>query len=48
MKGRGIQRGEGDPGDLLVTFDVEVPTKLDKERRAAVEAARRRVPRQSA
>lgn len=38
VKGRGIQPAKGSAGDLLVTFDVEVPTKLSKEQRAAVEA----------
>ena len=38
MKGRGIPATNGHSGDLYVTFDVAVPTKLDKEQKAAVEA----------
>ncbi|HXY93632.1 MAG TPA: molecular chaperone DnaJ [Acidimicrobiia bacterium] len=36
VRGRGIQRGSGDPGALLVTFDVVVPTELDDETRQVV------------
>jgi molecular chaperone DnaJ len=35
---RGIAPAKGDPGDLLVTFTVEVPRTLDDAQRAAVEA----------
>jgi molecular chaperone DnaJ len=38
VKGRGIAGPNGRSGDLYVTFDVAVPTKLDKEQKAAVEA----------
>lgn len=38
IKGRGIPGTNGRAGDLYVTFDVAVPTKLDKHQRAAVEA----------
>jgi molecular chaperone DnaJ len=38
VRGRGIKPAKGDPGDLLVTFEVEVPKKLSAEERAAVEA----------
>jgi molecular chaperone DnaJ len=38
VKGRGIAGTNGHAGDLYVTFDVAVPTKLDKEQKAAVEA----------
>ncbi len=38
IKGRGIAATNGHAGDLLVTFDVAVPAKLDKDQRAAVEA----------
>lgn len=38
VKGRGIAATNGHAGDLLVTFDVAVPGKLDKDQRAAVEA----------
>jgi molecular chaperone DnaJ len=38
VRGRGIKRGSGDPGALLVTFDVVVPTELDDDARTAVEA----------
>jgi molecular chaperone DnaJ len=38
VKGRGIAGTNGHTGDLFVTFDVAVPTKLDKEQKAAVEA----------
>jgi molecular chaperone DnaJ len=37
VKGRGIPRREGDPGALLVTFDVVVPQELDDDAKAAVE-----------
>ena len=37
VRGRGIKRGSGDPGALLVTFDVVVPTELDDDARTAVE-----------
>ena len=38
VRGRGIRPAKGDPGDLLVTFEVEVPKQLSDEERAAVEA----------
>ena len=38
VKGRGIPGTNGHAGDLFVTFDIAVPTKLDKEQKAAVEA----------
>jgi molecular chaperone DnaJ len=44
VRGRGIQRGSGDPGALLVTFDVVVPTELDDEARQAVEALAEKLP----
>jgi molecular chaperone DnaJ len=37
VKGRGIVPAKGSAGDLLVTFDVDVPTKLSKEQRQALE-----------
>jgi molecular chaperone DnaJ len=37
VRGRGITPAKGDPGDLLVTFEVVVPKGLSKEERAAVE-----------
>ncbi|MFN8034847.1 MAG: molecular chaperone DnaJ [Acidimicrobiia bacterium] len=37
VRGRGIKGGKGDPGDLLVTFDVVVPSALDDKERAAIE-----------
>ena len=37
VRGRGIARPSGDPGALLVTFDVVVPHELDDAGRAAVE-----------
>jgi molecular chaperone DnaJ len=37
VRGRGIPRPSGDPGALLVTFDVVVPHELDDDARAAVE-----------
>ena len=37
VRGKGIQRASGDPGALLVTFDVVVPTKLTDEARKAIE-----------
>ena len=44
VRGRGIQRGSGDPGALLVTFDVVVPTELDDDARQAVEALAEKLP----
>jgi len=40
VRGRGVRRKDGTRGDLLVTVDVQVPTSLDDEARAAVEAYR--------
>jgi molecular chaperone DnaJ len=44
VRGRGIQPAKGEPGDLLVTFDVVVPTELDDDQRAAVAALAERLP----
>jgi molecular chaperone DnaJ len=44
VRGRGIRRGSGDPGALLVTFDVVVPTELDDDARQAVEALADKLP----
>jgi molecular chaperone DnaJ len=38
VRGRGIATARGNPGDLLVTFDVAVPQKLDDKERKAIEA----------
>jgi molecular chaperone DnaJ len=38
VRGRGIDPPKGDAGDLLVTFDVEVPRHLSDEQRQAIEA----------
>jgi molecular chaperone DnaJ len=37
VRGRGIDTGKGGPGDLLVTFDVVVPQRLDGDEKKAVE-----------
>ena len=37
VRGRGIPRPSGDPGALLVTFDVVVPHELGDDTRAAIE-----------
>jgi molecular chaperone DnaJ len=37
VRGKGIQRSTGEPGALLVTFDVVVPTELSDDARHAVE-----------
>ncbi len=44
VRGRGIQPATGNPGDLLVTFDVVVPTALTDEQRAAVSALAEQLP----
>jgi molecular chaperone DnaJ len=44
VRGKGIQRGSGDPGALLVTFDVVVPTELDDDAKQAVEALAAKLP----
>jgi molecular chaperone DnaJ len=44
VRGRGIPRASGDPGALLVTFDVVVPKDLDDEARAAVEELAAKLP----
>jgi molecular chaperone DnaJ len=41
---RGITLAKGSPGDLLVTFVVEVPEELNDEQRAAVEALAATMP----
>ncbi len=38
VRGRGIEKTKGAPGDLLVTFEVAVPKNLDAAERKAVEA----------
>lgn len=38
VRGRGIKAAKGEPGDLLVTFEVAIPKQLSDEERAAVEA----------
>jgi molecular chaperone DnaJ len=37
VRGRGIDTGKGGAGDLLVTFDVVVPQRLDGDEKKAVE-----------
>ena len=44
VRGRGIQRASGDPGALLVTFDVVIPTELDDDARLAVEELAEKLP----
>ena len=44
VRGRGIKPAKGDPGDLLVTFEVAVPTELSDEERAAIEALAEKLP----
>jgi molecular chaperone DnaJ len=44
VRGRGIPKTKGGHGDLLVTFDVEVPTELEGEAREAVEALAQALP----
>jgi DnaJ-class molecular chaperone len=44
VRGKGIQRGSGDPGALLVTFDVVVPSELDDEARKTVEELAEKLP----
>jgi molecular chaperone DnaJ len=41
VKGRGVATGKGGTGDLLVTVEVAVPSKLTAEEREAVEALAR-------
>ncbi|GAA1566713.1 molecular chaperone DnaJ [Actinomadura kijaniata] len=41
VKGRGATRRDGTKGDLLVTVDVQVPSKLDDTTRKALEALRK-------
>jgi molecular chaperone DnaJ len=38
VKGRGIEKTKGSPGDLFVTFEVAVPKTLSADERKAVEA----------
>jgi molecular chaperone DnaJ len=44
VRGRGVTPAKGDPGDLLVTFEVVVPTELEGDARAAVEAMAEQLP----
>ena len=38
VRGRGIKPAKGEPGDLMVTFDVKVPERLTADEREAVES----------
>ena len=38
VRGRGIAPAKGDPGDLIVTFEVVVPERLTADERDAVES----------
>lgn len=38
VRGKGVARKDGSPGDLLVTIEVQVPTALSPEAKAALEA----------
>jgi molecular chaperone DnaJ len=40
VRGKGVPRKDGSRGDLLVTVEVAVPTKLSPAAREAVEAFR--------
>jgi molecular chaperone DnaJ len=44
VRGRGIPSENGEPGALLVTFEVTVPSELNDEQRAAVEALAEKLP----
>ncbi len=44
VRGRGIQPSKGDPGDLLVTFDVTIPEQLSDEQRQAVTNLAQQLP----
>ncbi|HEY7137081.1 MAG TPA: molecular chaperone DnaJ [Acidimicrobiia bacterium] len=44
VRGRGIPKAKSGHGDLLVTFEVAVPTQLDGEARQAVEALASALP----
>jgi molecular chaperone DnaJ len=44
VRGRGIKPAKGDSGDLMVTFEVAVPTDLSDEERAAVEELAAKLP----
>ena len=44
VRKRGIVPAKGDPGDLLVTFVVEVPSELTDEQRGAIEALAATMP----
>jgi molecular chaperone DnaJ len=44
VRRRGIQPAKGDAGDLLVTFEVVVPTELTDEQRAAIAALAEKQP----
>lgn len=44
VRGRGIPRAKGSPGDLLVTFDVAVPSELEDGAREVVEQLAQALP----
>ena len=49
VRGRGITPPKGDPGDLIVTFEVVVPEHLTSDERDAIESMAAKVtanPRQ--
>jgi molecular chaperone DnaJ len=45
VRGRGIAPAKGDTGDLLVTFDIDVPTDLTDDERAPIEALAEKLTR---
>ncbi|MCA1711910.1 MAG: molecular chaperone DnaJ [Actinobacteria bacterium] len=44
VRGKGVRRADGSAGDLLVTIEVAVPTKLSKSAREALEAYAKAAP----
>jgi molecular chaperone DnaJ len=44
VRGRGIQPSKGEPGDLLVTFEVLVPAELTEDQRQAVATLAEQLP----
>jgi molecular chaperone DnaJ len=38
VRGRGIPRAKGEPGDLLVTFEIVVPRELSEDQQTALQS----------